>query len=99
MPRGFWSLAAGLLLAGPSFAGLASRSVSDDEITGTAMQGLYAGLGGGAQLTILDGGGNGFGYDVEGRIGYSFNPGLQLYLSGAMDGSSISDISIRMGLA
>jgi len=92
-------LAAGLLAASPAFAGIASRSVSDDEITGTPMQGLYAGIGGGGQLMIFDGVDSSFGYDVEGRIGYSFNPGLQLYLSGALDGSSPSDVTVRVGFA
>lgn len=97
MPR-LAVLASVVLAASPAFAGLASRSVSDDEITGTAMQGLYAGLGGGGQLMIFDGGGNSFGWDVEGRLGYSFNPGLQLYASGALDQSSPSDIAVRLGL-
>ena len=70
-----------LLFAAPSFAGLASRSASDDDTRRAPMEGFYAGIGGGGQLTILDAG-NGFGYDVEARLGYSFNQdGTSLYVS------------------
>ncbi len=53
------------------------------------MEGLYAAIGGGGALLFV-GGSNAFGYDAEARLGYSFNPGLQLYLSGAVDGASFS---------
>ena len=86
--------AAALLLASPSFAGLASRPATDETTRDAPMEGLYAGAGGGGALIILDGG-NGFGYDVEGRLGYSFNPGLQLYLSGAIDGATITGTAFR----
>ena len=87
--------AAALLLATPAFAaGLASRPAADETTQSAPMEGLYAGAGGGGALIILDGG-NGFGYDVEGRLGYSFNPGLQLYLSGAIDGATILGASFR----
>jgi hypothetical protein len=77
-----------LLLAAPSFAGLASRPASgDDSPRQSRMEGLYAGLGGGGAL-LLVGDSNAFGYDAELRLGYSFNPGLQLYLSGSLDGGS-----------
>jgi hypothetical protein len=79
--------AAVFLFAAPSLASLASRPA--DEITSsTPMEGLYAGLAGGGALIIIDTG-NAFGYDVEGRLGYSFNPGLQVYLSGSVDGAPI----------
>ncbi len=45
----------------------------------------YAGLGVGGARLIFDFG-NLLGYTVEGRLGYSFNPVLQLYLSGSIDG-------------
>ena len=92
--RSIFVMAAVLLFAAPSFAGLASRSASDDETRSAPMEGLYAGIGGGGQLTILDAG-NGFGYDVEARLGYSFNPGLQLYLTGSVDGATITGASFR----
>src|SRR5436190_1226163 len=92
----FW-MGAVLLVAAPSFAGLASRSASDDETRSAPMQGLYAGIGGGGALVINDAG-NAFGYDVEARLGYSFNPGLQLYLSGSVDGATIVDTSFRTEL-
>jgi len=49
------------------------------------MEGVYAGLGVGGARLIFDFG-NLLGYTVEGRLGYSFNPVLQLYLSGSIDG-------------
>src|SRR5436305_13947546 len=78
-----------LLLSMPTFAQrLASRYAEDDNRA--PMQGLYAAIGGGGALIITDIG-NGFGYDLEARLGYSFNPGLQLYMSGSMDAASIYD--------
>jgi hypothetical protein len=79
--------AAIFLFAAPSFASLASRPV-DESAGSTPMEGIYAGLAGGGALIIIDRG-NALGYDVEGRLGYSFNPGLQLYLSGSADGATI----------
>ena len=80
-------LAALLLLSAPAFA----QSYSERE---PSMQGLYAALGGGGQLLIS--GDNGFGYDAEARLGWSFNPGMQMYLSGALDGASIDGASIKL---
>ena len=86
-----------ILFAAPAFASLASRSASDDETRSAPMQGFYAGIGGGGVLVILDSG-NGFGYDVEARIGYSFNPGLQLYLSGSLDSATVTGATYRSEL-
>ena len=84
-----------LLLSAPSFAArLASRPADDYEDRSTPMQGLYAAIGGGGALVILDEG-NAFGYDAEARLGYSFNPGLQIYLGGSVDGATINGSSFR----
>jgi opacity protein-like surface antigen len=89
-------LLAALLAAAPaSAAGLASRPA--EEWTGDTsnnLEGLYAAIGGGASLLIVPGD-NTFGYDGEIRLGYSFNPMLQLYLSGALDGGSFSGVIVR----
>jgi hypothetical protein len=89
--------AAVLLFAAPSFAGLASRPAYSEDNQSKSMEGLYAALGGGGALVILAAG-NGFGYDVEARLGYSFNPGLQLYLSGSVDGATITGTNFRSEL-
>lgn len=81
-------VAAALLLSTPAFAGLSSRPAADESPAGAPMEGLYAGISAGGALIILDFG-NTFGYDFEGRLGYSFNPGLQIFLSGAVDGGTI----------
>ena len=54
-----------------------------------SLEGLYAAIGGGGSLLIVPGD-NTFGYDAELRVGYSFNPMLQLYLSGSVDGGIFS---------
>jgi hypothetical protein len=80
------------LLSAPVFA--QSYSTRDRE---SSMEGLYAALGGGGQFLITDGAGNGGGYDLEARLGYSFGPGMQLYLSGSADGATLTgDISIKL---
>src|SRR5579859_1757093 len=87
-------LAVLLLTAAPSFAaGLASRP-ADDYDRPNSMEGIYAAVGAGGALIIIDSG-NAFGYDAEARLGYSFNPGLQIYLSGAVDGATITGFSFR----
>ncbi|MCA1826270.1 MAG: hypothetical protein ABR567_20285 [Myxococcales bacterium] len=84
-----------LLISAPSFAArLASSPAGDYDNASTPMQGLYAAIGGGGGLVVLDEG-NALGYDVEGRLGYSFNPGLQLYLAGSVDGATITGTSFR----
>jgi hypothetical protein len=93
--------AAVLLVATPTFAGgWASRPAGEDTSqAGGAREGLFAGVGGGGALILLDNGsGNSFGFDVEGRLGYSFNPGLQLYLSGALDSASFNSGTYRAEL-
>jgi len=87
-------LAAVLLLLAPACAaGLASRPAGEFE-SGSYMEGVYAALGGGGAFVINDAG-NGFGYDAEGRLGYSFNPGMQIYLAGATDAATVANSSFR----
>ncbi|MGZ6123886.1 MAG: outer membrane beta-barrel protein [Myxococcales bacterium] len=89
-------LAALLLASAPAFsAGLASRSADDWDSKQSSLEGLYAALGGGGMM-LYKPGDNAFGYDGEVRIGYSFNPMLQLYLSGALDGATFSGATIRI---
>lgn len=88
-------LAAILLASAPAFpAGLASRPVDAWDPQQSSLEGLYGALGGGGGL-LFEPGDNAFGYDGEARLGYSFNPMLQLYLSGAMDVASFSGNSIH----
>jgi hypothetical protein len=76
-----WLLAAAPALAGP-----------DDEAS--RLQGIYGALGGGGARLALPGDST-FGYDAEARLGYSFGPMLQLYLSAALDGGSFSGSSFK----
>ena len=88
-------LAALLLASAPAFsAGLASRSADTWDPREPDLEGLYAALGGGGGLVFAPGD-NAFGYDGEVRVGYSFGPKLQIYLSGAMDVASFSGDSIH----
>jgi hypothetical protein len=82
------------LISAPSFAQRLASRPADDSGTSTPMQGIYAAIGGGGGLVVLDEG-NALGYDVEGRLGWSFNPGLQIYLSGAVDGATINGATFR----
>jgi hypothetical protein len=79
-----------LVCVGPSFgAGLASRPADDTaQAESSKLEGFYAALGGGGALVIVSDS-NGFGYDAELRLGYSFNPGLQIFLSAALDGATV----------
>ena len=88
-------LAALLLGSAPALpAGLASTPADTWDAQQPSLEGLYAALGGGVGL-LFEPGDNAFGYDGEVRVGYSFNPKLQLYLSGAMDVASFSGNSIH----
>lgn len=81
------TLALALLFSTPAFAGeFASRPTGDEQ--SNAMEGLYAAAGGGAQFFISRD--NGFGYDLEGKLGYSFGAPLQIFLSGAYDSATIN---------
>ena len=88
-------LAALLLAAAPAFA---APLASSDEWNSqqSSLEGLYAGIGGGGNLLIVPGD-NSFGYDAELRLGYSFNPLLAVYLSGSVDGASLSGRTFRSG--
>jgi hypothetical protein len=70
------------LLAAPAFA----ESTPE-------MEGIYAAAGGGVGLIIA--GGNSVAYDGEVRLGYSFNPGMAIYLSGAVDGGTLAGRPFR----
>jgi hypothetical protein len=75
-----------LLAAAPALA------AGDD--SASRLQGIYGALGGGgARLVLSDD--STFGYDAEARLGYSFGPMLQVYLSGALDGGSFSATSFK----
>lgn len=88
-------LAALLLASAPAFsAGLASRPADSWESRQSSLEGLYAALGGGIGLVFVPGD-NAFGYDGEARVGYSFGPMMQLYLSGALDTASFSGNTIH----
>src|SRR5712692_8824542 len=65
-----------LLFAAPAFA----QSTSE-------LEGVYLAAGGGGGLLIA--GDHSFAYDVEARLGYSFSPGTQIYLTGALDGGTL----------
>jgi hypothetical protein len=83
------TLALVCLFSAPAFAGeFASRPSGDEQ--SSAMEGLYAAAGGGGQFFIS--GDNGFGYDLEGKLGYSFGAPLQIFLSGAYDSATINGL-------
>jgi hypothetical protein len=83
------------LASAPAFAQrYRGGSMNDDG--GLGMEGVYAGIGGGAGFNLVSDFDNGFGYDGELRFGYSFNPALQLYLTGQIDGATIQSLSYRM---
>jgi hypothetical protein len=82
-----------LFAASPAFAGLTSTPDGPDREP-EPLEGLYAALGGGYGLQL-----NNFenvgAYDAEARLGYSFNAGLQVYLGGSVDGSTIGGRALR----
>src|SRR5881394_3427979 len=78
-------LAALLVIAAPASAAI----LASEDDNGTLREGLYLAGGGGPQLFIT-GENTPLGYDLEGRLGYSFNPRTQLYLSAAFDTTSIT---------
>lgn len=77
-----------LSLATACAAGIASRPayVLEPERS-TSLEGVYVGAAGGGALSIVPGESN-LGYSVEGKLGYSFNPALAVYLAGALDSAS-----------
>ena len=85
-----------LLLAAPAFASGFTPSRPDEEVTAAApMEGLYAAAGAGPALLITNAG-NALALDAELRLGYSFNPGMQIYLAGSTDSGSISGQTVRL---
>jgi hypothetical protein len=80
-------LCASLLAAAPALA-----AAPDDD--GSTLQGIYGALGGGGARLALSGD-SAFGYDAEARLGYSFGPAVQVYLSGALDGASFSGTAFK----
>ena len=92
------ALCAAVLLASlsASAARLQSRRADQADEEDSSLEGLYAGLGGGAGLSIIPGENN-FGWDGEARLGYSFGRQLNLYLSAAVDGAkSKSGVSYKV---
>ena len=71
-----------VLLAAPAFA----QSTPE-------MEGIYAAAGGGVGLLIA--GDHSVAYDGEVRIGYRLNPGMAIYLSGAIDGGTLTGRDFR----
>jgi hypothetical protein len=87
--------AAVLITAAPALAaGYPSSPADEWNPQQSNLEGLYAAVGGGANLLIFRGD-NAFGYDGEVRLGYSFNAMLQLYLSGSLERGSFSTGSFR----
>ena len=83
------SLGTAALLAAP---GARAAGYYDSEGLRSNRRGPYLAVGGGGILQILPGvSGNEastFGYDLEGRLGASFNPRFQMYLSANYDAAS-----------
>ena len=80
-------LAAAPALAGaPAFAGTPPQP-DEAKDPSRPLRGVFAALGGGGGL-LVSGVSAGFALDGEARLGYSFTPRLQIYLSGAYDSES-----------
>ena len=60
----------------------------------SSLRGLYAAIGGGGSWMFVPGDDD-IGYDIELRLGYSFSPALQAYVSGALDGATFSGATFR----
>jgi hypothetical protein len=82
-----------LVLCVALFAATSAMAAGSTDET-SSLQGIYGALGGGGALLVLPGDDT-FGYDAEARLGYSFSPMLQIYLSGALDGGSLSGSSFK----
>ena len=80
--------------APPARAGIASEPVGENPTSRLERRGLYLGLGGGAGLQLATGLDARFGYEGEAKLGFSFNRGLQLYLSGAVHNASYSQNTV-----
>ena len=79
-------LALALLASAPALA--IPIFPASDEGPQHLFEGPYLGLGGGYGLELTQE--NVGAFDVEARAGYSFNPGLQLFLSGSLDSATLT---------
>jgi opacity protein-like surface antigen len=79
-----------LVAAAPAVAAAESTGDWDPQ----NLRGLYAAIGGGGAWMFVPGDDN-VAYDVEIRVGYSVTPALQAYVSGALDGASLSGGTFR----
>ena len=82
-------LRAALLAAAPAIA-----QPSEEWDPQSSLRGLYAAIGGGGAWMFVPGDDD-IGYDVELRLGYSFSPAIQAYVSGALDGATFSGATFR----
>jgi len=85
-------LFAALLASSPVLADLASQPA--DAYEQPSLVGIYAAIGGGGGFLFVPGD-NALAYDLEIRVGYSFNTMLQAYVAGALDGGKLSGNTFR----